>query len=324
MDLQFSAGAFIYRKENGEPLFLLMVKKNGEYDLAKGHIEKGESAEMAAIREIKEETGLDVDFIPYFTASTRYFFYERRRKVLKTVKFFLAEAKAKNVRVSYEHKGYEWVDYDSAVMKLKFKDLVGLMPRVREYIRRHELITAINQEYSRLPSGTKDWNLSKRLVPGEGRLDAEVVILGQAPGRNEDERLRPFIGRAGRVLDSMLRRARLRRDELYITSIVQFFPPENRIPTQNEIELCMPFLKRQLEVIKPRYVVLLGNVASAAMNGTKDINKYHGTMVERNGVKYFLTFHPAAALRFKEIYDLMSKDLIEFGKTLRPDQSRKQ
>ncbi|MDE1860464.1 MAG: NUDIX domain-containing protein [Candidatus Micrarchaeota archaeon] len=316
MEFQFSAGAFVYMKKGSELRFLLLLKSNGEYDLPKGHIEKGESAEAAAIREIKEETGLTVSLVPFFRAQTQYFFYERKKKVLKRVKFFLAETDTEKVVISYEHKGYEWANYDEAVIKLKFKDLVRLMPVVREYIARLEAIKVINGEYAMLPSKSGSWNLSKRLVPGEGRLDAQIVLLGQAPGRTEDSTGRPFVGRSGMLLTALLKKAGLRRENLYITSAVQFFPPENRIPTDDEIELCHPFLIRQLEVIKPRIVVLLGNVACGAMLGMSEVNQNHGRTVKKDGVDYFITFHPAAALRFKDTHALMEQDFMSLSRSL--------
>lgn len=308
-DYEFSAGAFIYRKESGKILFLVLQKsKTGEYDLPKGHIEKGETSKQAAIREIKEETGLDVDLIPFFHKDTKYFFYNGKTRILKSVRFFLAETSSKKVEISPEHKGYEWVDYDQAIEKLKYRDLVRLMPQVADYIERVENMGLINEEYSTLPNKIKGWDLSRRLVPGEGRLDAEIVLVGQAPGANEDELLRPFIGRSGKLLDSVMQRARLNRADTYILSTVQFFPPKNRMPTPKEVELCRPFFERQLKLIKPKFIVLLGNLAASTVIGIGQVERNHGKIVSRDGIKYLITFHPAAALRFNENIALMDAD----------------
>ncbi len=309
---EYSAGAFVYRRCNGNVLFLILKKSNGEYDLPKGHIEKSEHAEEAAKREIKEETGLTVGFDGFFAESTSYFYYRGGQRIAKRVKFFLAWTSEKHAKVSYEHVSCEWCDYDKAVRRLKFKDLVKLMPTVREYIMRKGEVERLNSEYSRIPSKSRNWGLSRRFVPGEGRVDAQLMLIGQAPGAQEDERLRPFIGRSGMLLDSVLKKAHISRRSAYITSVVQFFPPKNRMPTPGEIVLCKPFLLRQIEIVKPKFVVLLGNMAATTMLGIGEVEKNHGKVITKGGVHYLITFHPAAALRFKENYPLMVADLKKF------------
>lgn len=305
---EYSAGAFVYRYYRGEPLFLILKKPNGEYDLPKGHIEKGETSQVAAKREIKEETGIDARFDRFFSETTKYFFSRKGTKIGKHVEFFLCEAKASNVKISHEHIAYEWCSYETMVKKLKFKDLVVLLPKVREYIRRKAEIEKINSEYAKLPQRSGRWNLSRRLVPGEGRLDANLMLLGQAPGANEDEQLRPFIGRSGFLLDSILKNVGINRGHAYVTSVVQFFPPNNRLPSREEVALCKPLLLRQMEVIKPRYVVALGNLAATTVLGVGQVERNHGRIISKDGVDYLITFHPAAAFRFKENYGLMLKD----------------
>ncbi|MDE1851728.1 MAG: NUDIX domain-containing protein [Candidatus Micrarchaeota archaeon] len=317
MQFQYSAGAFVYRKASGKIQFLILQKiKRGtedmgrviEYDLPKGHIEKGESAEQAAVREIKEETGLSVSLAPYFRESTKYFFYENRQKVFKQVKFFIARATDEKVSISKEHIGYEWQELEAAMQKLKHKDLVKLMTKVGDYISRLEDMAQLNKEYSILPESAKGWQLSKTLVPGEGRLDSSIMVIGQAPGRNEDLERRPFIGRSGRLLDRLLRKGGLNRSKVYITSAVQFFPPENRLPTTDEVSACRPFLERQIAIVKPRYMILLGNLSSSEIAGIGEVQKNHGKIVEVKGIKCLITFHPAAALRFHGNEKLMVDD----------------
>jgi DNA polymerase len=305
---EYSAGAFVYRLYRGDALFLVLKKKNGEYDLPKGHIEKGENSGAAARREILEETGLDARFDGFFSETTRYFFFRKGTRVYKQVRFYLCRTETAAVKISKEHTAYEWCDYDTAVEKLKFKDLVELMPRVKEYIRRKARIEEINSEYARLPQKTDGWNLSRRFVPGEGRLDAKLMLIGQAPGANEDEQLRPFIGRSGLLLDSILKRVGISRNGVYITSVVQFFPPKNRLPSRREVELCKPLLLRQMDVITPQYVVTLGNLAAESVLGMGRVEKNHGKIISRDGIKYLITFHPAAALRFNANIALMDDD----------------
>ncbi len=305
---EYSAGAFIYRYERGRSLFLILKKRNREYDLPKGHIEKGESETEAARREILEETGINAEFDGFFSESTKYFFYRNGGRIAKGVKFFLAEVSSSRVRISHEHLSYDWCSYETAVKRLKYKDIVQLMPRVIEYIRRKKAMQEVNSEYSRLPASTKEWSLSPRFVPGEGRLDARLMLIGQAPGANEDRLLRPFVGRSGRLLDSVLERSRIRRDDVYITSVVQFFPPRNRMPTPKEVGLCKSFLFRQIGLIKPKYAVLLGNLASESVLGVGEVKRNHGREILKDGIRYFITLHPSAALRFSANHALMLND----------------
>ena len=199
-------------------------------------------------------------------------------------------------------------------LKERYKDIVQLMPRVIEYIRRKKAMKEINDEYSRLPKLVKGWNLSTRFVPGEGRLDAKLMLIGQAPGANENLQLRPFIGRSGKLLDSALDKSHISRRDVYITSVVQFFPPKNRMPTPKEVELCKSFLFRQIELIRPRCAVLLGNLASESVLSIGKVKKNHGKEILRDGIRYFITLHPAAALRFKKNKISMISDFGKLGK----------
>lgn len=308
---EYSAGAFIYRIVDGRIILLLLKKPNKEYDIPKGHIEKGENAEQAAKREIMEETGIDAEFVPSFSVITKYFFRRGKETVAKQVKYFISEVSSPKVKISYEHIGYEWVTCEEAIKKLKFKDLIRIASEAFEYIKRYRKMSEINERYARLPS-REGWRLSRDLVPGEGRLDTRLMIIGQAPGADEDAMRRPFIGRSGRLLDEMLNKAGIKRTRAYITSVVQFFPPKNRVPDSDEIELCMPFLKEQMDVVKPRYVILLGNVSTQALLGITGVEANHGMVEKRDGITYMVTLHPAAILRFPPKSVMMMADLKKF------------
>ncbi len=313
MRYEYSAGAIIYRVNERRRQFLILKKKNGEADMPKGHIEKGETSEIAAKREIKEETGLDANFIRFFHRDTKYFFKRGKTIVLKKVRFFLSKANYQEVRISSEHAGYEWLTYPEAAGRIRHKNMLHLLAVADEYADKFELISNINDEYMALPQKHKDWGLSATLVPGEGPLDATSMLIGQAPGRNEDKDGRPFIGRSGRLLGNALKAAGIKREALYITSVVQFYPPENRIPSSKEIDLCLPFLHRQIEVITPKNVLLLGNVAAQAVLGLGTVEKNHGSVIDRNGCNYMVTFHPAAALRSTTTKALFEADIKSFA-----------
>ncbi|MEM0146876.1 MAG: uracil-DNA glycosylase family protein [Candidatus Micrarchaeaceae archaeon] len=315
---EYSAGAFVYVLENGKPLFLIL-KREKDHDIPKGHIEKGETALDAAKREVKEETGLAPLFVPYFAITTKYFFYKGKAKVMKTVKFFIAKSNTKKVKISYEHIGYSWLSYEDAIKTSEYKDIKEAMPKVMAYIERFESMLELDHEYAELPYKTNNWQLSKRLVPGEGPLNASLMIVGQAPGVEEDAQLRPFVGRSGQLLTAMLKKSGIRRESAYVTSVVGFYPPKNREPTPIEIGMCLPFLKRKIEIIKPQFILLLGNVAIKALLGTGNVNRYHGSQIKKDAVTFLITFHPAAALRFNKIRTLFENDLKSFSRIIKQE-----
>ncbi|MEM3737250.1 MAG: uracil-DNA glycosylase [Candidatus Bathyarchaeia archaeon] len=124
-------------------------------------------------------------------------------------------------------------------------------------------------------------------VPGEGALDARVLFVGQSPGRSEDAAGRPFIGRAGRFLGDLLNLTGLGRDEVYLTSCVKCLTPNNRKPRKDEVEACMPYLERQLSIINPEVVVLLGDVALKAVLGGGSVSHLHGETLVISSRKIF-------------------------------------
>jgi DNA polymerase len=158
---------------------------------------------------------------------------------------------------------------------------------------------------------------SRNAVPGEGNPDAKIVLVGQAPGKVEDETGRPFQGRAGRFLDEMLRIAGLRRNEVFITSVLKWFPPKNRAPNRAEIAASLPFLLEQLDVIQPKLIVLLGGVACKSLVGDVDLRMMHGRTIAKGGRRYFITFHPAAGMRFPSIRACMRSDFAKLAKIVK-------
>ncbi|HDR73777.1 MAG TPA: uracil-DNA glycosylase [Methanoculleus sp.] len=155
-------------------------------------------------------------------------------------------------------------------------------------------------------------------VPGEGPEDARVLFIGEAPGKNEDRQGRPFVGRAGAILDELLASIGLARGDVYITNIVKCRPPGNRDPAAGEIEACSGYLDRQLDLIAPAVVVTLGRFAMQAMfrrSGVEagSIGEERGTVHRVGDLALIPVYHPAAA-----IYDPNKKDvLLEDFRTLR-------
>jgi DNA polymerase len=135
-----------------------------------------------------------------------------------------------------------------------------------------------------------------QLVFGAGSPDAEIVFIGEAPGKNEDLQGEPFVGAAGKFLNEMLESIGLGREDVYITNIVKYRPPENRDPTPEEISAFQPYLKHQLEVIQPKLVAFLGRHAMNVFLPELKISQAHGKPVRKGGQVYLPLFHPAAAL----------------------------
>ena len=135
------------------------------------------------------------------------------------------------------------------------------------------------------------------MVPGEGNPDAEVMLVGEAPGASEDEQGRPFVGRAGKLLDELLAEAGLEREDVYITNVVKARPPGNRDPKRDEVAHHMPWLEAELALVQPRLVVPLGRHALAHFTDDAKISEVHGTEMDERGRSLFPMYHPAAALR---------------------------
>lgn len=135
-----------------------------------------------------------------------------------------------------------------------------------------------------------------QLVFGDGSPEAEIVFIGEAPGKNEDEQGLPFVGAAGKFLNEMLAAIGLNRKDVYITNIVKYRPPENRDPFPDEKTAFLPFLRAQLDVIKPKLVATLGRHSMDSLLPGLQISKCHGQPKRYNGQVYLPLFHPAAAL----------------------------
>jgi uracil-DNA glycosylase len=138
----------------------------------------------------------------------------------------------------------------------------------------------------------------KNTVFGEGDADAKIFFIGEGPGENEDLQGRPFVGRAGELLNKMIAGMGLKREDVYIANIVKCRPPMNRVPAPDEVATCTPYLVRQLEIIRPRVIVTLGLPSAKYMLNTKmPMGKLRGQWHNWRGIKLMPTFHPAYLLR---------------------------
>ena len=137
-----------------------------------------------------------------------------------------------------------------------------------------------------------------KTVPGEGPATARLVVIGEGPGRTEDETGRPFVGRAGELLTKILEAIKLPREQVFICNIVKCRPPENRLPQYDEIAACLPFLYRQIELVKPKVILAMGGTAAQSLLNTKQSLGGLRNQVHRfRGIPVVVTYHPAALLR---------------------------
>ena len=135
-------------------------------------------------------------------------------------------------------------------------------------------------------------------VPGEGNPHARLMLVGEGPGATEDETGRPFVGAAGSLLDSILESIELPRPEVFIANVVKCRPPQNRKPLPEEVAACIPYLYRQIELVKPKVLLALGGTAAEALLGVKQaLGKFRGKVHSFGGIPLVVTYHPAALLR---------------------------
>ncbi|MEM3841295.1 MAG: uracil-DNA glycosylase family protein [Candidatus Micrarchaeaceae archaeon] len=315
MKTETSYGFVAFRMHKGTPELLFLKRREGFLDVPKGHPNIGEDALDAAKREMLEETGLKpIRIIEGFKAVLEYKLPSRKNSIKRTI-LMMCEVDGRP-HISMEHTGFAWLSEIKA-RNLKMEKFVGncknQIIEAFEYLERKRRMDELNSRYAKLPR-MHGWKLSKNFVPGAGNLMAGVMLVGQAPGAEEDKLKRPFVGKSGRLLDRLISIAGLSRSELYITSIVQFFPPKNRLPTATEIDACLPYLKAQIEIIKPRVIVTLGAISSYSLAKVDKIAINHGIPVVFEGMTYFPSLHPAAGVRFKKNIELLEKDFRSLGK----------
>lgn len=154
-------------------------------------------------------------------------------------------------------------------------------------------------------------------VPGKGNPNAEVVFVGEAPGRTEDLKGEPFVGAAGKKLTEMLEKNGISRESVYITNVVKCRPPNNRVPTETERLLCKEYLEKEIQLINPKIICVLGNTACSSILGQGEITKNRGKTIKKDGKTFFLTFHPAATIYNQEIIPLMEQDMAALAEALK-------
>lgn len=191
-----------------------------------------------------------------------------------------------------------------------------LTPPIKEYLKFYQEIggefmaggsssfLALRNSFSDLEEKIKNcqrcalYQSRHQAVPGEGNRQAELMFVGEAPGREEDLQGRPFVGKAGELLTKIIKAMTFTRDEVYITNVVKCRPPNNRTPQKKEIMACYPYLQEQIELIKPKVIVALGKVAANFfVPGETGIMKLRGRFYDFQGIPVMPTFHPAYLIR---------------------------
>ena len=187
--------------------------------------------------------------------------------------------------------------------------VVGLMQNTIVSTQNAREICAKAQTLEDLKRAAFDFNgcalkaTAKSTVFGAGDIHAKVMFVGEAPGADEDRIGLPFVGRSGRLLEKMMNAIGLNREDVYIANVIMWRPPGNRTPTDAEVAICLPFLKRQIELVDPKIIVFLGaSAANALLDNTESISKMRGRFLEYVGadkkiIPALATFHPAFLLR---------------------------
>jgi DNA polymerase len=153
------------------------------------------------------------------------------------------------------------------------------------------------------------WESRTLAVPGDGRYTSKVMIIAEAPGKEEDETGKPFVGAAGRFLNKVLEGTGLDRGDFFITNTVKCRPPRNRTPKAIEVGTCTSnYLFEQIELINPELVMLLGGVAAKTVLGVKSVNEARGKVIKREGRKFLVGFHPAVRFYREDLGEMVRED----------------
>ncbi len=203
-------------------------------------------------------------------------------------------------------------NYMRVLKKLGFEEIILENYREEKVLTVSEKKKLLDKIASEILVCTKcDLHKSRtKAVPGEGNPDAKLMFVGEAPGGDEDKQGRPFVGRAGKLLTKIIEATGHKRDEFFITNTVKCRPPGNRTPTPWEQETCWSYLEKQIEIIDPKVICLLGAAAGYAfLQRPVKITKERGQIIKWNGRLLFLTYHPAYVLRNLQAEPVLLEDI---------------
>jgi DNA polymerase len=181
--------------------------------------------------------------------------------------------------------------------------------------KKKDLITHLNKVVKGCHN-CRLWRTATNAVPGEGSTKAEMMFIGEAPGFHEDQMGRPFVGRAGQLLERLLMDVGLSREDVYITNVIKHRPPDNRGPNKDEIRTCLPYLRRQVQLVNPKVLVPLGRYALEVFVKDQPISKIHGKPLKVGERIILPLYHPAAALRSTMVMRELKKDFAKLPRLL--------
>ena len=154
-------------------------------------------------------------------------------------------------------------------------------------------------------------------VPGEGPENAEIMMIGEAPGFYEDREGRPFVGPSGKFLDELLAGIQLKREQIYICNVIKCRPPQNRDPQPDEMEACKPYLDQQIDLIKPKVIITISRFAMARWFADKKIGEIHGKPKKFGNLVVLPMYHPAAALHQPSLKKVLQEDFSKIPQILK-------
>ena len=228
------------------------------------------------------------------------------------IKFSLDELQTESVADEPQEKKFEVAEKKEVIMENKFFD---------EDFQKAESISELDSLINQCTKCALSKSRNK-FVFGAGNPNADIMLIGEAPGANEDKEGLPFVGRAGKLLTDILAAINFSRDEVYIANVLKCRPPKNRDPLPSEVEKCKPYLHKQIDLVKPKLILCLGRVAANNLLGMHEtLTKLRDNIYELNNIKVMATFHPAALLRnpnwkracwedvqkFRKLYDEIMK-----------------
>lgn len=203
-------------------------------------------------------------------------------------------------------------------------DLAAARPRAAAVTQSEASMDGSSDPWEALRAETHNCNACRlagtrtNVVFGVGSPNADLMFIGEAPGRDEDLQGEPFVGRAGQLLTDIIKAMKLTRDDVYIANVIKCRPPENRNPEPDELDECRPFLRRQVELIQPKVIVTLGRFGLQSLTETQyAISAVRGQWLDYHGIKLMPTYHPAYLLRNpaakKDVWADMKKVMTELG-----------
>jgi uracil-DNA glycosylase len=193
-----------------------------------------------------------------------------------------------------------WLRYQRLLGWRGLPAQVEAAPEIQEQADEHPTLEGIRAEMGDCRR-CKLFASRTNLVFGDGAAHARLMFVGEAPGADEDQQGVPFVGAAGQLLNKMLNKLGISREEVYIANVLKSRPPGNRDPEADEITACLPFLKKQIQAIRPQVIVTLGRIAAQALLGTKEpLTKIRGRWQRYHDFRVMPTFHPSYLLRFPQ------------------------